>query len=174
MNYEETLNKVECFMDKSGIREFCSDVCQGYCCGNCYLSENACHKNEGRRLSCSVFICGNLSDLLFNSEYKEAYAEMENMIIHKLRISSDKVNGKNRVPDSWIYQKIYMYYRPHSKKMRDEFLIEDKFLNILDKIDISMVKRKLTSIKNMHVVLSRFFIKELRSKHGAYGTIRRK
>ena len=162
MDYKEALNKVESFMIKSGIRGFCTDICHGSCCGNCYLSENACHKNEGRRLSCSVFICWNLSDLLFNSECKEAYTEMENMIMHELRISSDISNNKAHVPDNWIYHKFLMYYHPHSKKMRDEFLIEDKFLNILDKIDVKEVKNKLNSITNIHKVSSRFLVQKLK------------
>lgn len=58
LNYEQTLELVEQFMERSGIREFCTDICQGSCCGGCYeKSDSACHKHEGRRLSCSVYIC---------------------------------------------------------------------------------------------------------------------
>ena len=149
MNYEEALNKVESFMVKSGIREFCSDVCQGYCCNGCYTSKHACHKSDGRRLSCSVFICMSLRNILFNSTDMESYMEMEKMVMNGL----SKASGKK-----WIN----IYYYPHSKKMRDEFLIEDKFLNILDKIDVKEVKNKLNFITNIHKVSSRFLVQKLK------------
>jgi len=57
MDYYETLNVVENFMIESGIRDYCTNICGGICCGNCYKSDNACHKNEGRRLTCSIFLC---------------------------------------------------------------------------------------------------------------------
>lgn len=57
LNYYQTLEIVENFMIKSGIRGFCTDICRGKCCISCYGSPQACHKNEGRRLACSVFIC---------------------------------------------------------------------------------------------------------------------
>ena len=66
--YKETLDRVEMFMNDSGIRDFCSKICRGMCCMNCYESENACHKNEGRRLACSLFICDSLKYILFSKK----------------------------------------------------------------------------------------------------------
>lgn len=57
LDYYQTLEIVENFMAKTGIRNFCTNVCKGNCCGRCYTSENACHKHEGRRLTCSAFVC---------------------------------------------------------------------------------------------------------------------
>jgi len=57
LDYHQTLEMVENFMIKTGIRDFCSNICKGRCCYGCYDSEHACHKNEGRRLSCSAFVC---------------------------------------------------------------------------------------------------------------------
>ena len=56
-SYREALEIVEDFMIKSGIRKYCETVCKGQCCRNCWTSKNACWKNEGRRLPCSIFIC---------------------------------------------------------------------------------------------------------------------
>jgi len=155
MNYEETLNKVENFMVKSGIREFCTEVCQGYCCGNCYNSKNACHRNEGRRLSCSVFLCANLRNLIFSSHANmKAYIEMERVIIHKL--SEILVAGKNPYID--------ICRHPHNKESRNKFSIDGKSLDILDKINLEEIKNKLRAIRNIHIVSSRFLMQKL-SKH---------
>ena len=57
LNYQQTLEAVENFMKETGIRDFCTDICKGSCCSGCYTRETACHKNEGRRLSCSTYVC---------------------------------------------------------------------------------------------------------------------
>ena len=151
LTYEETLNKVETFMVKSGIREFCTEVCQGHCCDGCYNSKNACHRNEGRRLSCSVFLCMNLRDLIFDTVDIEAYTEMDNAITYKLSkiIAIEKGTSAN------------IYYSPHTKEIRDKFFIEDEFLNVLDKIDLTRIKNKLRAIRNIHVISSRFLNRKL-------------
>ena len=64
MRYAKTLEAVENFMVKSGIRKYCSNVCKGKCCGDCYTSENACHKNEGKRLPCAIFTCYSLRNTI--------------------------------------------------------------------------------------------------------------
>jgi len=62
LNYEEALNLIENFMVKSGLRDFCSHICMGMCCLECYeASPSACVVNEGRRLTCSAFICSVMS-----------------------------------------------------------------------------------------------------------------
>jgi len=70
MDYQETLQLVEDFMINSGIRNYCTNICKGECCGNCYShNKEACHKNEGRRLACSIFICG-IGNKLFEDYLK--------------------------------------------------------------------------------------------------------
>lgn len=59
-SYQETLEIVEKFMIDTRIREYCESICKGVCCGDCYDSDYACSKNEGRRLPCSMFICKEL------------------------------------------------------------------------------------------------------------------
>ena len=59
-SYQETLEIAEKFMTDTGIREYCETICKGKCCGKCYDSPDACSKNEGRRLPCSMFICSQL------------------------------------------------------------------------------------------------------------------
>ena len=64
LNYSQTMGVVEKFMINSRIREYCTDICKGQCCNKCYKeNKEACHRQEGRRLSCSVFLCGGLRRL---------------------------------------------------------------------------------------------------------------
>jgi hypothetical protein len=59
-SYDDILDVVEKFMTDSGIRKWCSDHCKTKCCEGCYKSDQACHKNEGRRLTCSLYLCGSI------------------------------------------------------------------------------------------------------------------
>ena len=64
LGYKKTLDIVEKFMVNSRIREYCTDVCKGRCCRNCYKeNKNACHRQEGRRLSCSIYLCPSLHSI---------------------------------------------------------------------------------------------------------------
>lgn len=61
LTYQETLDIVEKFMIDSGIRKYCTEVCKGGCCMDCYHDNpNACHLQEGRRLTCSIYVCYDL------------------------------------------------------------------------------------------------------------------
>lgn len=61
LNYKDTLEIVEKFMINSGIREYCTKICKGKCCSGCYeLNPKACWRCEGRRLSCSIYLCNDL------------------------------------------------------------------------------------------------------------------
>jgi hypothetical protein len=65
LNYEETVDLIDKFMKDSGIRTFCEHYCKGACCGTeCFNSKNACHKNEGRRLACSFYLCQEVAYLV--------------------------------------------------------------------------------------------------------------
>lgn len=61
IGYKETLELVEEFMINSHIRKYCSEICKGKCCENCYKTNpQSCRHHEGRRLSCSIFLCGDI------------------------------------------------------------------------------------------------------------------
>jgi len=61
LRYKKTLDIVEKFMIDSRIREYCTDICKGRCCEGCYKKNKyACHRQEGRRLPCSIYLCTSL------------------------------------------------------------------------------------------------------------------
>ena len=84
--YQETLDIVEKFMIETGVREYCETICKGKCCCDCYDSDNACFKNERRRLPCSAYICYYLQKLL-NLEVREAWRLAATEIERKLKSS---------------------------------------------------------------------------------------
>jgi len=63
--YSETVDVIEKFMKETGIRNYCESICEGHCCGACYTRDTACHRNEGRRLACSHYLCCWLKNLIF-------------------------------------------------------------------------------------------------------------
>jgi len=147
MNYEKTLNKVELFMNKSGIRRFCSETCQGYCCNGCYGSENSCHKTGDRRLACSAFICANLRDILFSPAESRSYVNMMSKIKYELK----KLSATNRS----------VYFKPYTDRVINKFSINKQCLDILDELNVTEINYKLRAIQNIHVVLSRFLEQRL-------------
>lgn len=69
LTYDQVLARAEQIMADSGIRQFCHNICKGFCCydhyyGDCRKSKNACHLNEDRRLACSLYSCGPLLKLI--------------------------------------------------------------------------------------------------------------
>lgn len=112
LNYEEAVNLAEGFMLKSGIRRFCETVCKGLCCGpRCYYSDNACHKNEGRRLACSLFLCSDLIALVLDKELESLRVEARDDCVYALRLAGRTV-GKY-LADA--------YHDPYPQELREEF-----------------------------------------------------
>ena len=79
-SYREALEIVEGFMVRSGIREYCVEICRGECCDTethydpkigkevkCWESDWSC-RVRGRRLACSIYICKELQYLLPDGE----------------------------------------------------------------------------------------------------------
>lgn len=71
ISYKETLELVEKFMIDSHIRKYCSEICKGKCCENCYnKNPQSCRHHEGRRLPCSVFLCSDILSLFPTTDIK--------------------------------------------------------------------------------------------------------
>jgi len=129
-NYFETLSIVETLMIESGIREFCTIVCKGECCNRCYEGKAACHRNEGRRLACSIFLCHNLLNTIFtNCEYT-AYTNASSEIKKVLRQNIDK----------------NIFYTVHTKKIQNKFTIDRQIVSPLSIINVKSVKLKLNTL----------------------------
>jgi len=130
-SYKEALNIVEDFMIKSGIRKYCETVCKGQCCSfrdkngklhNCWESENACWKNEGRRLPCSIFICDWLLGYLPN---EKELAKINETITRTLL----DIMKKNP------------YYHPNTPDVQRKFSIDKEVIDKIKSFNIKEYRR---------------------------------
>jgi len=139
-SYAKALNKIEEFMQKSGIREICSNLCIGKCCGKCYESEKACHKNEGRRLACSFYICHPLKELLFTRCDRMIFRTVELAVGNKVRdVMSKCIPGY-----------LNIYFKVNDQSIRGRFSIDLNILNRLDEIDVNKVLSKSLALRGLH------------------------
>jgi len=121
-SYREALEIVEDFMVKSGIRQYCETICKGQCCRNCWTSKNACWKNEGRRLPCSIFICDWLLGYLPD--------EKELRKIHKIiEHTLFDIMGKNP------------YYYPNTPDVQRKFSIDKEIIDKIKSFNIKEYRR---------------------------------
>jgi len=123
MNYQETLNKIENMMEVTGIRHYCSNVCKGACCSGCYATAKACHRNEGRRLACSVFLCNSLRELLFTKTLERLYVKMSSAI-------EDALSSALTIAES---QKkgfaANLYFDPYTKGQMERFECSPEYID---------------------------------------------
>ena len=124
LNYAETLKIVEKFMEKTGIRHFCTDYCGGQCCNPCY--ENNKDKNcriFGRRLECSMFICDALKTVLLNESNCNKYR-------HSLRVIENEFVRQNDDGSMYFIQrKKETMERFRLKRSSIEFYEDNKIVN---------------------------------------------
>lgn len=114
MDYKETLKEVESFMEKTEIREFCTNFCKGVCCLRCYTSENSC-KGEERRLSCSVWLCNDIRDIL--KPELDAYYRIMKSVEKELEKAGQNgdvfyTRPSNKVKDRFFFPKEELFTNP--------------------------------------------------------------
>jgi len=140
VGYAKAVNIIEKFMKNSGIRAICSNYCMGRCCGTCYTSERACHKNEGRRLACSFYICYSLKELVFTDYEKTVFDSVDRLVGGEIRVAISS-SGKP-------YPNIY--FDINDQSARNKFSIDINILNKLDKIDRDNVRAKTFALCRLH------------------------
>ena len=115
LSYEEALEKVETWIEESGIREVCVDICKGKCC---LQSKNktctACINSKDKNIFCSIFICSNLTQVLniYDSERFDEYLKLRHYLI-----------AENEV----VVEPKSVYYTLFSKEEKESFFF-DKYL----------------------------------------------
>ena len=139
-SYTKTLNKIERFMESSGIRDICSNYCMGRCCEGCYKSEKACHKNEGRRLPCSFYICYTLKKLVFTDHEEEIFSNIS-------RIVGAKIKG---VTPGCNPGYLNIYFNVNDQSTRNKFSIDLETISKLDEINRDDVRAKAFALCRLH------------------------
>ena len=147
-SYREALEIVEEFMIESGIRKYCTTVCKGYCCGLCSFSENACFRNEGRRLPCSIYLCTALLDLFPNRELLE---DLRDEIAGRLTV----IMGDNP------------FFNPNTEDVQTKFRIPKRNIDKLKSLNLESYK-KITK----YLIENQIAVQELSAKQ--VGQIKRK
>jgi hypothetical protein len=92
LTYAQLLANTNKFMEKSGIRSFCSEACQGGCCNfknhKCNCAKSACQKHT--HLTCSFWLCEaiiSVSSLLSDIKVKiflQKYSIRQHEIINQI------------------------------------------------------------------------------------------
>jgi len=149
IGYDKAVSKIEKFMKDSGIRNICSNYCMGHCCDSCYGSEEACHKNEGRRLACSFYLCYSLRQLLLTKYEEKIFSAVDRIIKDKIRMVIRIRTGI----ESYTYPNIY--FKVNNQSVRDKFSIDINVLNRLNKIDINEVHAKATALCELYSLFLR-------------------
>ena len=117
VGYARALRIVEKWNIESGCRAYCAEVCRGNCCEGCYGSDHACHRTDGRRLSCSAYLCTSLCRKI--KVDPEKYWEAQHHLLDAISDANRNVNGQN-----WKNS----YFDPHTPKMRRVFRVPLKDL----------------------------------------------
>jgi len=141
--YKEALDIAEDFMIKSGIRRYCENICRGKCCGEvwdeeeeryipCWKSKVACWRNEGRRLPCSVYLCGSLLDISPDADYLHDLRQRVFRIL-------DNIMGINP------------YFNPNTEDIQRKFRIPKEELEVLKSIDVKRYRRIMKFLRKNHI-----------------------
>lgn len=89
ISYKETLSLIEKFMIDSNIRKYCSEICKGKCCEACYeKNPYTCRRCEGRRLSCSIYLCSAIYEY-FSATEEKFLRQVSGKIKKQYRIYND-------------------------------------------------------------------------------------
>ena len=133
--YQEALDIVEKFMERTEIRGFCTYYCKGSCCRGCYNSgrKGSCKVN-GRKISCSMYLCDELHHLIFSKRESHIVDNLRRAINKNLRIAGHRSD---------------IYFDVFALKMKGAFKISQKKINRLNKIDTLNIRRKLWSVKGL-------------------------
>lgn len=131
LTYNQTLQIIDRFMEDSGIRKFCTNVCQGKCCKTCSQdSPECCMVTGDTRLSCSIYICNSLAKTIFSRrEYKIFYKIQETILL---------ITYKHRQKEKSL-QAMY-YYLPSPEIKKEKF---SRYVCALNKFNRKRIKEKI-------------------------------
>ena len=133
--YEETLKIVEEFMHKTGIRDYCAEICKGGCCGAC--TDRACLTGN-RRLACSIFICQTLGNIL--NQLDERGRKTHDTVSKHIESVLQKGARRNTLPNSSVF------FRQYPSNITDNASFDKEVIDKLNEIDYWKWNRLIASI----------------------------
>ena len=137
LTYQEATDIVEKIMIDSRIREYCTEICKGKCCGGCYTNnDEACHYNEGRRLCCSSYLCTGLTKKFPRKSISLFYKIEE--CIRKEYYAYQETHGRNRTKN--------IYFTAPDKLFLEISKFPISIKEDLDSIDIKIIKNTIAKL----------------------------
>ena len=121
-SFKEFEKEINRFMENTGIRDFCRKYCKGKCCCNVRKECGRSCENGKMPVTCSLFICYELADLLGLKKY------------HNL---AEKIIWKQPEENRW---------KPKKIKIEKE---EEDLLKLLKRLNKGKVGMKLASLKQI-------------------------
>jgi len=122
-NYKEFKDKINAFMEETGIRSFCKEFCKGWCCRSCSTIINKCNRvcMDGKiPIDCAMYICKELASLLGLENYKSL---------------ADKVIYKRSETIRW---------KPKRIKIGKD---EEALLRLIESLDWNVILNKIFSLR---------------------------
>jgi len=133
ISYKDSLDIIEKFMEESGLRNYCTYICKGKCCQGCYTSKNSCYKNEGRRISCSIFICEQLNYFLTRCA-DDLYIVNKDESYKNYIYLFGKLRGfiYSHIDQTlYAYMGYSIYFKPHTKELIETIKFSKQLLELL-------------------------------------------
>jgi len=121
-SFREFKREINRFMKTTGIRDFCREYCKGKCCCNVRKNCGESCKTGKMPITCSLFICEDLANLLGLKKY---------------HILAEKIIWKQPVENRW---------KPIKIKIEKE---EEDLLKLLKRINKDRVNTKLASLRQI-------------------------
>jgi hypothetical protein len=145
LSYQQMMEKVENFMDVTGIRKYCVELCKGDCCPRDCLKP--CYITGERRLMCSVFICLNMQKLIFDSSQIKRYNEEVRIPMAKIVARQMKKAEKNRRVESFPTQLVY--FIPYSEKAKSRMFFSENIARNIETLTSADVINRTEILINM-------------------------
>lgn len=149
------LDFAEKFMEESGIRKFCSEVCGGKCCASCSRPPGKglrCYEGGERNLACSSFICHTLRDFftVCKIEQHKDFFHISNVgEFYKTYENYHYASWECKISCAGNPEKISKAFKNlNAKSMADIHGFIEKFNKQQAELrEISMIKRKISDLK---------------------------
>lgn len=138
-DYSELLAQVEDFFICSGIRGFCTDVCGGICCAGCAArGPKGCVSIQGRKLSCSLYLCQELTDLFWENGLGK-FLDFQQSVIDAIQKLALKV-----------FQPYNIFYCDLPDLVISDLYIDRRIINkALSKCNCEKIKAVLAELKTV-------------------------
>jgi len=152
LTYDEALEKVNNFMQKSGIRDFCRNECRGACCRT-FVDNKLCGVKDSSTcnppLTCAIALCRELSDLLHSYGLLADYDKFNGILSEHISRASCSTNREgyfSKATDdfckgiSYPKEPFDLLEKEDAKKIRTHMRTLTRLTNVITRRDETSTK----------------------------------